>query len=514
MTATRPTAAASRSTSSGVTYVVPTPVAPVRAREAYVLIAVMVIGWALFALIWRWPAPAFDDTLEAWSWGQHFEFGTYKHPPLTAWVAGAWFRVLPRMDWSAYLLASLMAGIGLIGLWQLIRRLASPEAALAGMALVMLTPFHTVMASNFNANIILLALWPWTACAFVRLCERPTALWGALFGVLAALSMLSKYASVLMLMGCGLALLLHPNRGKVLVSPAPYIAVIVGLLLLSPHIRWLIDNDFPPFAYALEKTGTDVRRFLWKAVTTGLGGLGLLLPAAVAWRFALGRDGWSRQMTALRGLLLPEIRWLLPLALSAFALTVAAGMTGTYKIATNFLIPTVCLMPLLVVVPGAAAATPLAARRITRIAYGFLAGALLVAPVIAVLSARANVKNAVAPTAAVARAATTIWRQTFGVPVKIVAGTEMYELAAAFYSADTPIEFTHFNRAHAPWITPERLARDGLLVICAIGDQACLADAAPYRRTGTVERRLTVAPSTTVLLLLIPPAGALTGSGG
>lgn len=511
MTVTRPTQALARPTAGWLTIDATTPIGR---REAVAFITVMVIGWALFALIWRWPAPAFDDTLEAWSWGQHFELGYYKHPPLFAWVAGVWFRILPRMDGSAYLLASLMVGIGLAGLWCLLRRFASSEAALAGMALVMLTPFHTVMASNFNANIILLALWPWTAYAFVRLCEQPTMLWGALFGLLAALSMLSKYASLLMLAGCGVALLLHPNRNRVLTSPAPYVAVVVGLLVLAPHINWLIFNDFPPFAYALEKTGSQTARFIWKAVTTGLGGVGLLLPAVIAWRVALGRDGWSRQIASLRGLLKAEVRWLLPLALAAFSLTVAAGMTGKYKIATNFLIPTVSLLPLLALVPGAAVATPAAARRIAVIACGYLAIALMAAPLVAIVSVRANIKNAVAPTASVARAATTIWRQTFGVPVKIVAGTEMYELAAAFYSPDTPIEFTHFDRRHAPWITPERLERDGLLVICASADQACLTAAAPHRQPGTIEQRLTINTSTTVTLVLVPPAGVTRKGGG
>ena len=381
------------------------------------------------------------------------------------------------------------------------------------MALVMLTPFHTVLASNFNANIILLALWPWTAWAFVRLCERPAIGMGALFGLLAGLSMLSKYMTVLMLAGCGVALLLHPNRNRLLASPAPYVAVVIGFAVLAPHLWWLVQNDFPPFSYALEKTGDTPARFIGKAVTTGLGGLALLLPALGAWRLALGSFMWRTWTASLGDILRPALRWLLPLALSPFALTVLAGLTGQYKIATNFLIPTMCLMPLLAVVLFPVTAQ--AARRIALIAYGYLAVALFAAPVIAFVSARANVKNAVEPTADVARAATDVWRRTFGVPVKIVAGTEMYELAAAFYSPDSPVEFTHFKPAQAPWITPERLARDGLLVICRTGDAACLASAEAHAKPGTVKRRLTVAPKLlgfklapiTVDLVLVPPAG-------
>jgi 4-amino-4-deoxy-L-arabinose transferase-like glycosyltransferase len=493
-------------------------------RQLQLFVAVMTVGWALFAWIWRLPAPAFDDTLEAWSWGQHFPLGTYKHPPLTAWVAGIWFRVLPHHDWATYLLASLMVGIGLFGVAALVRRLVPADvadaAALAAVAIAMMTPFHTVMASNFNANIILLALWPWTAYAFCRLLERPGSIRaGILFGALAALGMLAKYATALLLIGCGIAALVHPNLRQVLRRPAAFVAIVVGCVMLAPHVVWLVQNDFPPFSYALEKTGKDAGRFIWKAATTGLGGIGLVLPMVLAWRYAAGPEAWSRLGAGLARLTAPDRRWLIPLALGPFVLTIAVGMTGRYKIATNFLIPTVCLLPVLIIV---CLRPPFPARLLAKAAAAYLVVAVAVAPIVAVVSARANAKRAVEPTAAAARAATAAWREAFGQPVRIVAGTEMYELAVTFYSPDDPIEFTHFDPTHAPWITPERIARDGLLVICRRGDAACLAKGELYVRPGTVRWPLKIEPrllgfkmpSVEVDLIMIPPAGHGRSGGG
>jgi hypothetical protein len=59
----------------------------------------------LFAWIARYPGAVWDDMLEAWSWGQHFQLGYYKHPPFYAWVAGVWLRIFPRKDFSFYLLS-------------------------------------------------------------------------------------------------------------------------------------------------------------------------------------------------------------------------------------------------------------------------------------------------------------------------------------------------------------------------------------------------------------------------
>src|SRR5260221_1727397 len=45
------------------------------------------------------------DVAEAFAWGQKFQFGYGKHPPLAGWVAGLWVQVFPVADWATYALA-------------------------------------------------------------------------------------------------------------------------------------------------------------------------------------------------------------------------------------------------------------------------------------------------------------------------------------------------------------------------------------------------------------------------
>src|SRR3954447_12537535 len=44
------------------------------------------------------------DVAEAFAWGKKFQLGYGKHPPLTGWIAGLWFRMFPVADWSTYAL--------------------------------------------------------------------------------------------------------------------------------------------------------------------------------------------------------------------------------------------------------------------------------------------------------------------------------------------------------------------------------------------------------------------------
>jgi len=54
------------------------------------------------------------DVAEAFGWGQKFQLGYGKHPPLAGWVAGLWFKMFPIADWATYALAMATLGLGII----------------------------------------------------------------------------------------------------------------------------------------------------------------------------------------------------------------------------------------------------------------------------------------------------------------------------------------------------------------------------------------------------------------
>src|SRR5207244_7906893 len=70
-----------------------------------------------------------------------------------------------------------------------------------------------------------------------------------LAGVAAAFAMLGKYWSIYLLVGLGIAALSDPRRGAYFRSAAPWITAVAGLIVLAPHLVWLVDNDFGPLRY-------------------------------------------------------------------------------------------------------------------------------------------------------------------------------------------------------------------------------------------------------------------------
>src|ERR1035438_7433825 len=61
--------------------------------------------WTLILIDLKAAQDVHMDVAEAFAWGQKFQLGYGKHPPLAGWVAGLWFSFFPVQDWATYALA-------------------------------------------------------------------------------------------------------------------------------------------------------------------------------------------------------------------------------------------------------------------------------------------------------------------------------------------------------------------------------------------------------------------------
>src|SRR3979411_75160 len=68
--------------------------------------------WTLILINLQAAQDVHMDVAEAFAWGQKFQFGYGKHPPLAGWVAGVWFGIFPVANWATYALAMATLGYG------------------------------------------------------------------------------------------------------------------------------------------------------------------------------------------------------------------------------------------------------------------------------------------------------------------------------------------------------------------------------------------------------------------
>jgi 4-amino-4-deoxy-L-arabinose transferase-like glycosyltransferase len=442
-----------------------------------------IIVWTAYSAMAFGADSIHHDMAEAWVWGQEFQPGYYKHPPFFAWIASAWFYIMPRTNWSFFLLSAVNAATGLAGVWFLADRFLAGSARWTAVLLLCLTPFYSFMAIKFNANTALLSTWPWTAYFFVRTVETRRTSNGFWFGVLAGLALLTKYYSFLLVLSCAMAVLIHPERSRILRSWAPYAAVVACLLVVAPHVWWVVNNGWPTIHYALRKAHNPMS-LLWISAFEATIGLALcLVPPTLVLFAVLGGTGLEMLRGARRFLTRRETAWVGLLALGPFFLTLAAGFGGLTRVTTDYMIPIFYMLPMCLLAVAPAMVTAHKLRVLATVVLMLTIGCLLASPLLAYK--RVGSFSHGEPRREVAAEATRIWHSEYGTPLKIIAGSCHYSESISFYSPDSPSEFTDLNYWLAPWISPERIDREGLLIVCEATDTRCLDAAMRFQSAST-----------------------------
>ncbi len=446
------------------------------------LVLAYALVWSLFATISSGRG-LHGDSLEAYAWGREFVFGYYKHPPFWSWVAGAWFTIMPKTNWSFWFLSELNGALGLAGAWALIGRFTGRRMQMLGILLLMLTPFYQFNAQRFNANTILLSIWPWTLYFFVRSLETRALFHACVCGLLAGLAVLSKYFGVILIATCFLASLTHHDAKAYYRSATPYVSALVAFLVFTPHLAWLFRDGFQPFIYLAARIDFADRAISNRYFEFVLANAAFfILPAAVllAARWRGGRETIDPPVAQRHGRSFLNV-----LTFTPFVLTLVSATIGHAALGVPFAVPIFALIPLSLMLAIAPAVS--LAKLYARVGVATLAAACLIAaPFLPGLYLRMDEKHYSEPRDEIADEAMAIWAEKTHAPLRFVGGVRDYAMAVTFRSRDNVSEFNNFNFRWSPWVTPWALADKGLLIICQSGEAVCNDNAATYMRDDTL----------------------------
>lgn len=441
-------------------------------RALRIALLLFVVAWTVFGIVAYASIDLHSDPLEAYAWGRHPTGGTYKHPPLTAWVPALWFAIFPAADWSFQLLAVANAALALYFVDLIARRYLSGDKRLLVLLLLLLMPFYQFHGQRFNANTVLLSTWPIATYCFLRAFESRGVLWSIAAGAMAGVAMLGKYYSIYLVGAFVVAALAHPARWTYLKSPSPWISAAVGLLVLSPHLAWLRTAPATPFDYAYSVHGkTTTAQAIEAAGGYLIGAIGYVAIPVIAYLLAVRPD-----RRTLRDALWPADpdRRMLVLLLAGMVLLpvltaplIGLEITSLWSMSAWFLLPIVLLAPASAILPRFRAVhLALAVVLIT-------AGVLLASPVLAWRN-HFHDKDDRAYFRPVADEVARQWRAATDQPLRIVTSTIDLAAALTFYHPDHPDSVPVLALRLAPWVTAERLAREGFLAVCPITNNDCL----------------------------------------
>lgn len=437
------------------------------------LLVMFVAVWMAFLALAYANADLHPDVLEAWSVGRTFAWGNAKHPPLMGWIAFLWTRIFPLADWSFHLLAMVNAALALWAVDLTTRRFVRGDKRVIVLLLLMLVPAYQFHAQRFNANSVLLVLWPLATYCFLRSFESRSALWAVAAGLCAALAMLGKYYSVVLIGGFVVAAVLHPQRRAYFTSAAPWLSTLAGLLALAPHLYWLAESNFAPLTYAQNgHTGHGHTIAAQEAGKFLLGILGYFVVPTFAWLLMI-RASLRRFVSDLRRMPAGPL-----LLLLIFAGTVV--LPAVVSVAIGADLPALWnLQGLFFVVVAVIVATTFPVDRFdtVNLAVAVLllsVAAVVAAPVHALQRNTEGYKEGRHFYRLAADELTRRWHAISNEPLPAVSGDDNLAFATAFYSPDHPAYGRPFRLQYEWTLPPQRKVNRGWAALCFLDDATCL----------------------------------------
>ena len=252
------------------------------------MLAVFTVLWLAFLCVAYLGSDLHPDVLETWNLGRTFAWGNPKHPPLMGWLARVWTSIFPLTDWSLQLMAMVNAAVALWCVDLISRRFVRGDKRIIVLLLLMLLPTYQFHAQRFNANSVLLAIWPLSTYCFLRSFESRRFVWASAAGATAAIAMLGKYYSIFLIGSFVFAAICHPQRRAYFSSFAPFVSAAAGLAVLGPHLNWLATTGAEPFSYALTHAGLDLGQAFGEALFFLLGLTATLAVPAATWVMIAG----------------------------------------------------------------------------------------------------------------------------------------------------------------------------------------------------------------------------------
>jgi len=433
------------------------------------LIGGQVFAWTLAPALTHSAPPL--DVVEGYMWGREWVLATYKHPALPSWALEASRIVTGAVGWPAYLLSQLCIGATFLLVYLLGREVMGRERAAAGTLLLTGIAFYAWPTPEFNHNIAETPLWAALPWALWHAVERRRLVWWVLVGVFAAAGLYAKLSTVLLLVTMAGWILWDVRARQCLRTPGPWLGLAAFLLLATPLALWLYTHELGPLHYAAQRSmqaqGHGLPSFLLSVASNLVGLLAMLWIAGLlgSWRHA---DPPANKAEPPAPPIVDRAKhYLAVLSAGPLTLAIVSALLSGSSLKSAWGSSMFNLAGLLAVALTAHRFDGRALQRIAVCAAVLLIVVPLGYAVVVLIGPQRDAMRmrVIWPQAQMSERLAAIWARETGKPLRIVGGDNWIAGLVGVSAKDNPSIFTNGDPAYAPWITPERLQREGMLIV-------------------------------------------------
>ncbi len=213
-------------------------------KSAYILIVFL----AILSTFYNSFLPLHGDEAYYWMWSKQLQMGYYDHPPMIAYMIYL-TNFISMSEWGVRLVNVFCMGISALYIFKLTKDLSDDKTALNAVIIflsVALTNAGTIITTPDSPLSLFWSISLYYTYRAIFIGDKKDFI---LTGLFLGLMMLSKYSSVLYILGVVLFLLL--KRRDIFLNPYMYVSILISLIIASPMIFWNYQHDWISFMFQL-----------------------------------------------------------------------------------------------------------------------------------------------------------------------------------------------------------------------------------------------------------------------
>lgn len=176
---------------------------------------------------------------------EHLAWGYTSVPPFTSWISWLIMVLGNSVFWVKFF-PVLFGVLTLVVVWKTVEALKGGMFALCMSAVAII--FSVILRLNilYQPNSADVLFWALVYFSFIKYLKTDKPVWLFYMAAAFGIGFLNKYNILFQLLGIVPAILLTDAR-KVFLKPQFYLALLIGLLIITPNLIWQFQNDFPVF---------------------------------------------------------------------------------------------------------------------------------------------------------------------------------------------------------------------------------------------------------------------------
>jgi hypothetical protein len=191
----------------------------------------------------------FFDESQYWAWSRELAFGYFSKPPLLAWAIAAAERVCGSTEACIRSPSPIFyCGTSLL-VYAVARYLYDSRVAFIAALSIALASGAVFSARIISTDVPLLFFWALALLAYVKLVNEADRRWTIVLGVALGLGLMAKYAMIYFLLGAAAAALVDEDARRFLRTPAPWLALLIAFVIVTPNLVWNLQHGFATFKH-------------------------------------------------------------------------------------------------------------------------------------------------------------------------------------------------------------------------------------------------------------------------